>query len=156
MEIWQGPLPNLIPPESAGMTGIRQESQGHDKDLQGGDKYTVSVFDLGIDLIIVFIIRDQCWEIAFRTGGETPGFNLPRSAFFTDLISAARAAPSWAARHLYVSGHPVNVRVVLLQPRVSHNYFLLSETRYGKEGFLGVVLVPEYQFYHFMYGAGLV
>jgi hypothetical protein len=33
MKNLQGPLPNLIPPNSTGMTGIQQESQGHDKDL---------------------------------------------------------------------------------------------------------------------------
>ena len=33
-QIWQGPLPNFIPPESAGMTGFQQESQGHHKDLE--------------------------------------------------------------------------------------------------------------------------
>ena len=33
MAIWQGPLPNFIPLESAGMTGFRQESVGQGKDL---------------------------------------------------------------------------------------------------------------------------
>jgi hypothetical protein len=33
MAIWQGLLPNFIPPESAGMTGFQQESVGQGKDL---------------------------------------------------------------------------------------------------------------------------
>jgi hypothetical protein len=33
MAIWQGLLPNFIPPESAGMTGFRQESVGQGKEL---------------------------------------------------------------------------------------------------------------------------
>ena len=32
-QFWQDSLPKIIPPDSTGMTGFRQESQGHDKDL---------------------------------------------------------------------------------------------------------------------------
>ena len=33
-QFWQGPLPNFIPADSAGMTGFRQESVGQGKDLK--------------------------------------------------------------------------------------------------------------------------
>ena len=50
MAIWQNCLPNYIPPDSAGMTGFRQESQGEGKDLYATYNGTTTAQQQGLGL----------------------------------------------------------------------------------------------------------
>ena len=55
------------------------------------------------------------------------------SPFFTDLVSSARTASSRAAGHLDISGDPVDVGVVLLQPSMANNHVLFAQVGYREE-----------------------
>ena len=72
---------------------------------------------------------------------------LPRRLFL--LYHAASFTSRRASVHLYFSGLPIDLRVVVLKPGITEDHALLSEVRDSEERSFGVGFVVEDYIYNF-------
>ena len=100
--------------------------------LQACSKHTVTF----LELRLVVIISEEFWEVSRCASCNTAYLRLPDPTLFPDLVTAARAALCRAAGHLYLPGHPVYLRVVLLKPGMSEDEVLVSQSSDHEEGAL--------------------
>jgi hypothetical protein len=94
-------------------------------------------------IFIILIIPDKIWEVPRRTSSDATSFQSADLAFFSYFITAARAATCGAAGHFNFARCPVYLRVVLLEPRISEDEFLLPQPRDCEQGAFRVILVSQ-------------
>jgi hypothetical protein len=95
--------------------------------MQSCGKHAVSFFELWvIFLLVVLIISDKVGEVTSQAGSNATGLYPLHFTLLTDLVSTARAASRGTARHFNFPSCPVNLRVMLLKPRMPEDEVLTA------------------------------
>jgi len=108
--------------------------------------------DGGLILLRVFCILRRESRSADVEGSSL--YSLLRHLFL--LYHTASFALRRASVHLYFSSLPIDLQVVVLEPGVTEDHTLPSETENSKEHPFGVVFVTEDYVYHFKDLTGLI
>ena len=127
--------------------GCSDVSQGL---MQAGCKHLIAFFKCQVILVIliIFPVFNQGREFTSWAGCNLIDICLLCLMLLSDLISAASAAISWASGHFNFPSHPVDLRIVLLQPWMAEDEALFPKCSDCKQSSLWMVPILQDEVNH--------